>query len=69
MSFPRPSAVACQPEQTFGRPWRIGRSLGRTVYAQVGDEPSKRDIFLGIMETEALARAVVHEHNRTMGRS
>lgn len=66
MSCTRPSAVACQPEQTFGRPWRIGWSLGRTVYAQVGDEPSKRDVLLGLMETEALARAVVDEHNRAV---
>lgn len=45
------------------RPWRVGRSLGRTIYAQNGDEPSKDDIFLGIMDTVGLAAYVVRLHN------
>jgi hypothetical protein len=40
--------------------WRVGRSLGRTVYRQTADEPSKFDEFLGIMETRELAAFVVH---------
>lgn len=43
--------------------WRVGRSLGRTIYGQVGEEPSKQDVFLGIMENRELAEQVVAEHN------
>lgn len=44
--------------------WRTGRSLGRTVYLQLGDEPSKADELVGMMETRALADRVVALHNR-----
>ncbi len=45
-------------------PWRVGRSLGgRTVYAVVGEGPSKRDVLIGGMDTEALGELVVAEHN------
>lgn len=48
--------------------WRVGPTLGRTIYAQKGPEPSKDDEFLGIMETRELAEWVVlilnlSEHN------
>jgi hypothetical protein len=43
--------------------WRVGRSLGRTCYEQVGDEPSKADPFLGIMDTKKLAERVVEAVN------
>lgn len=39
--------------------YRTGRSLGRTIYRQVGDEPSKDDVFIGIMDTPELAEMVV----------
>lgn len=45
-------------------PWRVGRKLGRTVYAQVGDEPDDEDPFLGLMETEDIAAQVVDAMNR-----
>ena len=41
------------------RLWRVGRSLGRTLYWQVGAEPSKDDVFVGIMDTVGLAAQVV----------
>lgn len=44
--------------------WRTGTSLGRTVYAQLGSEPSKADVLLGMMDTRELAELVVSEHNR-----
>jgi hypothetical protein len=43
---------------TAVRPWRVGRSVGRTVYAQIGDEPSKQDVLIGLMDTPELARLV-----------
>lgn len=48
--------------------WRVGRSLGRTVYAQIGSEPSKADVLLGMMDTRELAELVVSEHNRLVRR-
>jgi hypothetical protein len=39
--------------------YRTGRTLHRTVYRVVGDEASKSDQFLGIMETPELANQVV----------
>lgn len=44
-------------------PWRVGRKLGRTIYAQEGDEPSDDDAFLGLMETEDIAATVVNAVN------
>lgn len=66
--MPRPSAVAVQPETLTDRPWRVGRTLGRTVYAQVVAEPGKGDVLLGLMESEFLARLVIDLHNRTLAR-
>jgi len=43
--------------------WRVGRSLGRTIYRQVGDEPSKDDEFVGVMDTRELAAQVVDALN------
>ena len=39
--------------------YRVGRSLGRTIYRQIGDEPSKADEFIGIMDTREQAAVVV----------
>lgn len=47
-------------------PWRVGRKLGRTVYAQEGDAPSDDDPLLGLMETEEIARQVVVAVNRSL---
>ena len=47
-------------------PWRIGRTLGRSVYVQVGAEPSKDDYLLGLMETVDLAVRVVDLHNASL---
>lgn len=44
--------------------WRVGRTLGRTIYLQVSKEPSTSDTFLGIMETRELAEMVVEERKR-----
>jgi len=39
--------------------WRTGRKVGRTIYAQVGDEPSDGDVLIGVMDTPGLARKAV----------
>lgn len=46
--------------------WRVGRTLGRTLYYQLGDEPSKDDHFLGLMENRALAERVAAAVNRDL---
>lgn len=49
--------------------WRTGRKLGRTIYAQLGDQPSDDDELIAIAcagtpSTSAMiARLIVDEHN------
>lgn len=43
--------------------WRVGRKLGRTIYAQFAEEPSDGDLLLGMMDTPELAQQVVLDHN------
>lgn len=45
------------------RPWRVGRSLGRTLYIALGDEASKDDIVFGMVDTKTLAEHIVALHN------
>lgn len=45
--------------------WRIGRSVGRTVYIQAGDDASKSDKLIGVMDTPELAQRVVNAVNGT----
>jgi hypothetical protein len=44
-------------------PWRTGRKVGRTIYAQPGPEPSDDDPLIGVMDTPGLAKAAVRAHN------
>ena len=43
--------------------WRVGRTLGRTMYIQKGKWASKEDEFVGIMDTPELAQQVVSAMN------
>lgn len=43
--------------------WRVGRKVGRTIYAQLDDEPSDHDPLIGTMDTPELATAAVEAHN------
>lgn len=36
--------------------WRVGRKVGRTIYRQVGAEPSDDDVLIGVMDTVSLAQ-------------
>ncbi len=47
--------------------WRVGRSVGRTIYAVTGPEATKSDILIGMMDTRALAAEAVEAHNRACG--
>lgn len=43
--------------------WRVGRKVGRTIYAQYNDEPSDSDVLIGVMDTRELAEAAVAAYN------
>lgn len=45
------------------QPWRVGRKVGRTIYAMVGPEASDDDVLIGMLDTRELARAAVEQHN------
>jgi len=47
-------------------PWRIGRKLGRTLYAVIGDEPADNDILLGLLDDELVAKLIVDTHNEAL---
>lgn len=51
-------AVAAALTRT-GWPWRAGRRVGRTIYVQTGDEPSDRDLLIGVLDSAELAQLVV----------
>jgi hypothetical protein len=48
----------------MGMKWRVGRSLGRTLYIQNEEDPSKSDTFIGVMDTRELAALVVEAINQ-----
>ncbi len=53
MTAARRRRTVFDPRDQLGeRPWRIGRSVGRTVY-------DARDRLIGVLDTPALARCVV----------
>jgi len=43
---------------------RVGRSVGRTLYVQFGDEPSKDDLLIGQVDSAELAAWIVERVNR-----
>lgn len=47
-------------------PWRVGRKLGRTIYAQLGPEPSADDPLLGTLDSPELAAEAVRCHNHLL---
>lgn len=46
--------------------WRVGRSVGRTIYAVTGDNPNEH-ILIGLMDAPELARYAVIAHNDWLG--
>jgi hypothetical protein len=54
--------------RTINLPWRTGRKVGRTIYAQISAKPSDHDVLIGVMDTRALARSAVEGHNASLGR-
>ena len=46
--------------------WRMGRKVGRTIYAQFGENPSDDDPLIGVMDSRILAADVVASHNAVL---
>jgi hypothetical protein len=49
--------------------WRMGHSVGRTIYAQVNPDPSKSDVLIGVMDSWELADEIVMLHNRHLAQN
>jgi hypothetical protein len=47
-------------------PWRVGRKVGRTIYAMVSGEASDEDELIGVMDSRAVAESAVAAHNDTL---
>lgn len=48
-------------------PWRVGRKVQRTIYAQVENEPSDDDILIGLMDSPVISVEAVRAHNAALG--
>jgi len=46
--------------------WRVGRKLGRTIYAQLYPEPSDDDVLIGMFDSPRLAAECVRSHNAVL---
>lgn len=49
------------------QPWRPGRKVGRTIYAQQGQTASDEDVLIGVMDTEWYAEITCRDHNIALG--
>lgn len=72
--FGRPSRVppprkGMDDNYVINRPWRTGRSIGRTIYVVVGVEPSDKDEPIGMLDTPGIAQAAVIAHNLSIART
>lgn len=58
-----------EPADPTKVPWRVGESVGRTIYAVQPNrrrEQSDHDVLIGTMDSRALARAAVEAHNAAL---
>ncbi|HSX47344.1 MAG TPA: hypothetical protein VLF63_01075 [Patescibacteria group bacterium] len=46
--------------------WRVGRKVGRTVYAQINKVPSDEDTLIGVFDSKELAEEAVKSHNNSL---
>jgi hypothetical protein len=52
----------------MGERFRTGRKIGRTIYRQLGDEPTYGDELVGMMDTRELAAFAVASMNAALDR-
>lgn len=53
----------------FQHRWRVGRSLGRTIYCMVGDEDSEEDFLLGLVDDHEIAEHICMVHNEWLAQA
>ena len=51
-------------ELALSATWRVGRKVGRMIYAQILSEPSDGDVLIGVLDTPELAALAVMAHNQ-----
>lgn len=51
------------PENLAALRWRTGRKVGRTLYAQLGPDPSDGDVLIGVLDHARLATEAADAHN------
>ena len=47
-------------------PWRVGRSVGRTIYARMAGSNPDGDVLIGLMDSPEIAVNVVVSHNERL---
>lgn len=67
MAFRRQEEREPMTDRAIISTWRVGRKVGRTIYAQSGSEPSDADQLIGVMDTPSLARAAITAANGDAG--
>lgn len=55
-------------EDALTVPWRVGRRVGRTIYAVFSDEEDADGELIGMMDSRQLAAAACEAHNALLDR-
>ena len=58
--------MATETPDPLSLPWRTGRRVLRTVYAQGGAEASLDDVLIGVMDSPELAAEACAGHNERL---
>lgn len=59
--------MADETPDLLSLPWRVGRHVGRTIYAQGGAEASREDDeLIGVMDSPLLAAEACAAHNERL---
>lgn len=64
-----PKSPSMTKREATNRRWRVGRKLGRTVYAMVGPVVSDEDVCIGMFDSSLIAKAAVEAHNAALSRT
>jgi hypothetical protein len=64
--FEKEPCPGCPGCQSSTGEFRTGRKVGRTIYAQLGPEPSDSDPLVGVMDTPELAARFVQAEARAL---
>jgi hypothetical protein len=53
-------------DRAVSLPWRVGRTVGRTIYAQADDDHTDAGLLIGVLDTRGLAAEACASHNATI---